>query len=115
MKAPIPLVLALLPAMAAQAHTHLLQAIPADGSTVASAPRQLQLHFSEAATLTALSIGQQDKSEPIRLALPARQPAVDMAIELPPLARGRYVVKWRALSADHHVASGSISFTLGAP
>jgi methionine-rich copper-binding protein CopC len=105
---------ALLLAGAVAAHTHLLWSVPADGSVATAAPTQLQLGFSEAATLTALSIQKQGASAPIALAPVSRQPAVKFTIDLPPLAAGHYVVNWRALSDDHHLASGSFMFTVQA-
>jgi methionine-rich copper-binding protein CopC len=96
------------------AHTHLLRSLPADGSVATSAPTQLQLTFSEAATLTALSIQKQGEPAPIRLAPISRQPAATFAIDLPVLGAGSYQVNWRALSDDHHLASGTFSFTVQA-
>jgi methionine-rich copper-binding protein CopC len=105
---------ALLLAGAVAAHTHLLRSVPADGSVATAAPTQLQLGFSEAATLTALSIQKNGESAPIRLAPVSRQPAANFTIDLPPLSAGSYLVNWRALSDDHHLASGSFTFTVQA-
>ena len=105
---------ALLLAGVACAHTHLRQATPADGSMLTSAPRQLQLEFSEAATVTALSIQKTGDAAPLKLARLTRRPAAEFRTDLPPLAPGSYQVKWRALSNDNHLASGSIRFTLRA-
>jgi methionine-rich copper-binding protein CopC len=105
---------ALLLAGVAAAHTHLLRSAPADGSVATAAPKQLQLGFSEAAILTALSIRKDGESAPVALAPVSRQPAATFTIDLPPLAAGRYLVKWRALSGDHHLASGSFSFSVQA-
>jgi methionine-rich copper-binding protein CopC len=96
------------------AHTHLLRSVPADGSVATSAPRQLQLGFSEMAVLTALSIRKDGADKPITLAPLSRQPAAKFAIDLPPLSAGTYRVNWRALSDDHHLASGSFRFTVQA-
>jgi methionine-rich copper-binding protein CopC len=103
---------ALLLAGAAAAHTHLLRSVPADGSVAAAAPKQLQLGFSEAAILTALSIRKDGERAPIALAPVSRRPAAQFTIDLPPLAAGSYLVEWRALSDDHHLASGSLRFTV---
>jgi methionine-rich copper-binding protein CopC len=105
---------ALLLAGTAAAHAHLLRSVPADGSVATAAPTQLQLVFSEAATLTALSIQKNGENVPIRLAPVSREPAAKFAIDLPLLAAGSYVVNWRALSDDHHLASGSFTFTVQA-
>ena len=101
--------------LAALAHAHLLRSMPAAASVVAVPPRQLQLEFSEAATLTALSI--QKSGDPARrkLAPPPGPAQTRIIVELPLLTPGGYVVTWRALSADSHMASGSFGFTLRAP
>jgi copper resistance protein C len=105
---------ALVLAGAVAAHTHLLRSVPADGSVASAAPAQLQLSFSEAATLTALSVQKDGASAPIALAPVSRQAAANFSIALPRLAAGRYRVNWRALSDDHHIASGSFRFTVQA-
>jgi copper transport protein len=109
------LALALALTIPAQAHTHLLRATPAEGSVLSSAPRQLQLTFSEAAILTALSIQRLGAAAPLRLPPPSLQSAASHSVELPPLSAGDYVVKWRALSSDHHLASGTLRFSVQAP
>ena len=101
-------------ALPALAHTHLLRATPADGSTLESPPRELQLVYSEAASLTALSIQKAGDTAPRKLGPLPRQPAAKFVIDLPPLVSGSYLVKWRALSDDNHLASGSIHFTVRA-
>lgn len=104
--------LTMLLALPARAHTHLLEAAPADGSTLQGAPRQLQLVFSEAARLTALSIQEAGEAAPRKLTPLPQQPAARFVIDLPQLAAGSYQVKWRALSDDNHLATGSIRFVV---
>ena len=94
-----------------QAHTHLQQATPADGSVLEAAPKQLVLRFSEAAQLTALSIAKEGGA-PQKLAPLPEKPQATIVVALPALAPGHYVVTWRAVSADGHVAPGQIRFTL---
>jgi methionine-rich copper-binding protein CopC len=98
-------------ALAAQAHAHLQQATPADGSILSAAPTELVLRFSEAAQLTALTIGK-DGAAPQKVAPLPQKPAAKIVVALPPLAPGHYVVSWRVLSADGHVVPGQIRFTL---
>jgi methionine-rich copper-binding protein CopC len=105
-------VLMVLPTWPAHAHAHLLESTPADGSKLGAAPRQLQLVFSEAVQVTALSIQATGQSEPQKVAPLPAQAAKRIAIELVPLAKGSYRVRWRALSADHHIATGTLSFTV---
>jgi methionine-rich copper-binding protein CopC len=95
----------------AQAHAHLEQAIPADGSVITAAPTELVLRFSESARLIVLSVARDGGSRQRIVPLP-QQPQARIVVALPPLAPGHYVVSWRALSADGHVVPGQIRFTL---
>ena len=95
----------------AQAHAHLQASIPRDGSTLGTAPAALVLQFSEAARLTALWIeksgGEKQKLQPL-----PPEPQSRIEVPLPKLAPGEYVVSWRVLGGDGHVAPGKIRFTL---
>ncbi len=105
--------MACLMAETAQGHAHLEKSTPADGSTLSAAPSAVEMTFSEAARLTALSI--QKDAEPAQAirALPA---AVDktLRVALPTLAAGSYALTWRALSQDGHITSGTLHFTIAA-
>ena len=97
-------------AVTAQAHTHLERSTPADKSRV-KAPAAIELHFSEAAKLTALALKKgTDAAQPIK-PLPTGMLA-DFSIPVPALAAGDYVVSWRVLSDDGHVMSGKFGFTV---
>jgi methionine-rich copper-binding protein CopC len=89
---------------AAQAHTHLKAAVPAEGSTVKTSPDNITLTFTGAARLTALTI---QKDTP----LPA-EAAAQLTVPTPKLAPGPYTVTWRIVSADNHVMSGKLHFTV---
>lgn len=106
--------LTILPAWPAQAHVHLRASTPADGSTLRVTPSQLQLEFSEATRLTALSIQGKTEAAPHKLAPLPAQAMAKFAIDLPPLVAGTYRIAWRALSPDHHIASGTVSFSVQA-
>jgi len=97
---------------AALAHAHLLHSQPADGSALAASPPRVHLEFAAPATLTSLSLegggGDARKLGPLPDA-----PAREFSVDLPVLAPGSYTVKYRVLSADHHVMAGSIHFTIG--
>ncbi len=107
-------VLLLLPGFA-WAHALLEGAVPPVGSTVATAPTELQLRFSEgieprftkisvtAASGTAVSVGtlHVDPSDNHRLLVP-----------LPKLAAGTYMISWHAVSVDTHRSLGSYRFTV---
>jgi methionine-rich copper-binding protein CopC len=102
--------LALLWSGAVAAHAHLKDSTPADGSKLAAAPGVLVLEFSEPAQLTALSITHAGASAH-KLSAPAAA-AAQVRIALPALTPGEYLVTWRALSADGHLAPGQIHFTV---
>ena len=95
----------------AQAHAHLQASIPRDGSTLGTAPAALVLQFSEAARLTALWI-EKSGAEKQKLTRLPPEPQNRIAVSLPKLAPGEYVVSWRVLGSDGHVVPGKIRFTL---
>lgn len=106
---------AMLWASAAMAHTHLHASVPADKSKVA-APEAIELHFSDAARLTALTL-QQGNAAPKSLSVPSKA-AKDISVPVKGLGPGAYTVSWRVASEDGHVMSGNFSFTVvaaGAP
>lgn len=106
--------LMILPALPTQAHVHLHESTPADGSTLKAPPPKLQLVFSEAAHLTALSIRGSAESAPHKLAPLPQETAAKFSVDLPSLAPGKYQIEWRALSPDHHIASGTVRFVVQA-
>jgi methionine-rich copper-binding protein CopC len=100
----------------AQAHAHLVSAVPAPGAEVKSAPTQLDLHFSEG-VLAALSGAAVKDAAGHAVALgPASIAANDRKrMVLPikaPLSSGVYTVSWRAVAADTHRSAGQYSFTV---
>jgi methionine-rich copper-binding protein CopC len=97
----------------ASAHAHLQKSSPADNSVITASPSNLVLNFSEAAQLTALSI-QKGSESPQKLTPPPTAAAQQISVPLPQLTPGAYTVSWHALSADGHVTSGTLHFTLAA-
>ena len=93
------------------AHTHLKAAVPADGSTVKAAPATFALTFSEPARLTALTMQKDGGAEQKITGLPAAA-GTEATIAAPKLGNGRYTLNYRVVSADGHVMSGKISFTV---
>jgi len=94
----------------AYAHAHLEKAIPADGSVLSAAPKQLMLHFSEATQITALTIQKGEESK--QTLSPPTEPTAMVAVALPKLSVGRYVVNYRAMGDDNHIVNGEIHFTV---
>ena len=102
-------------ALPAFAHAHLKIAKPAVDSTVAGAPRELDLTFTEGVTLkftgvkligpdaktvetSAARLGSDDKT--LVVPLPSSLPA------------GAYTVEWHALATDGHKTNGHYTFTV---
>jgi copper transport protein len=107
------LVLGLAP-LNAEAHAHLLQTTPADGSVLTEAPPSFTLLFNEPAQLTALNI-QKDDEAPQKIGGLAGAASARWVIAAPKLAPGSYTLSYRVLSEDSHIMSGSIKFRLREP
>ena len=108
----IPLLL-LLVTSEANAHALLDRAEPRVGNTVATAPREVTLWFTqklEAAfsTVTVTNAAGQrvDTGKP-------RVSGNQMAVSLRAGGAGTYHVTWRVLSVDAHATDGSFSFQVG--
>ena len=95
----------------AHAHAHLERSTPADGSTVNAAPAALEMRFSEPARLTALWVQRAQEPRQAVKDLPT-SPDRALRVALPTLAPGVYSVTWRAVSADGHITSGTVRFTI---
>ncbi len=95
----------------ALAHAHLAHSAPAEGAHLAASPPQLELQFSEGAQLTALWI-QKAGGERQKLAPLPDKPAARISIALPQLSPGQYLVSWRVLASDGHVAAGQLHFSI---
>jgi methionine-rich copper-binding protein CopC len=97
-------------AATAQAHVKVESTKPADKSR-GSAPAAIELGFSEEAALTELTL--QRGKEPVqKLKIPATPDSVVVAVPLPPLAAGNYVVTYRVESLDGHATTGKFTFTV---
>ncbi len=101
--------------LVAGAHAHLEAAQPAEGSVITAAPAAFVLRFSEPAQLTSLSLLKTGVSEPQKIAtLPAAM-STQISIPAPALGPGTYELRYRVLSADSHIMSGSVHFTIAMP
>jgi copper resistance protein C len=111
----IAIAVALCP-LAAHAHAHLERATPAVGSTVAAAPSEVVLVFTEKLEPAFSSIEVRD---PQGAAMQAGKATVDprqrtrLSVPLKPLAPGTYKVIWRVLSVDTHRSQGDFTFRVG--
>ncbi|MGV8964912.1 MAG: copper resistance CopC/CopD family protein [Cellulomonas sp.] len=112
------------PVPTAQAHAFLSSSIPADGQSLAVAPTELRLAFSEPVVLSATRIDVVDGAGthiwPTGLRVETRTgPAgvkapVDVVVGLPTLVSSTYRILWETLSADDlHRTTGVIVFGVG--
>jgi methionine-rich copper-binding protein CopC len=109
----ISLLAALVAANAAQAHAFLDHASPLVGSTVAAAPRELALTFTqnlEAAfstvTVTGPNGARVDSGK-------AQVSGNTMRVGLKAAGPGTYRVRWHVLSVDTHTTQGRFTFQVG--
>lgn len=113
---PSAVLLILFAGAAAQAHALLDRAEPRVGSSVAAAPREVSMWFTQnlepsfsSAQVTNSAGARVDQGR-------ARVDSSDrsvMRVGLKPLPPGTYKVQWRVLSVDTHTTEGSFSFRVG--
>jgi methionine-rich copper-binding protein CopC len=99
----------------AQSHAFLDHAQPAVGSTVAAAPSELRLWFTEALEPAFSTVSVTDaQGKPVaqqKATVAASDPKL-LELALPPLPPGDYKVMWRVVSVDTHRTQGSFGFTI---
>ncbi|TVZ03478.1 copper resistance protein CopC [Trebonia kvetii] len=99
------------------AHAALASTQPADGTVVATAPRQVTASFDEPVGITADSLvvyspdGQRADDGQATL-VSSYEIAVGL---LPGLGDGTYTAVWHVISADTHPVTGAFTFSVGAP
>jgi copper transport protein len=100
----------------ASAHAVLLSENPRANSTVREAPEQLELTFDENVEVSFGSIAVFNQhADRVDTGAPHHvdEPAHTIAVRLPHLDVGAYVVTWRVVSADSHPVHGAFTFTVG--
>jgi copper resistance protein C len=96
----------------AQAHTHLMDSVPAAASTVTAAPKEIVLTFGESVRLTALTLQKDSGKEQMLTPLP-KGAATKISVPAPKLENGKYTVNWRVIGNDGHIMTGKIQFSIG--
>ncbi|MGO9873350.1 MAG: copper resistance CopC/CopD family protein [Acidimicrobiia bacterium] len=100
----------------ASAHATLLSESPAQYSTVATSPTQVELTYDENVEISFGSIAlYNQKGDRVDIGAPHHSAKSDHSIEasVPHLADGAYVLTWRVISADSHPVHGAYTFTVG--
>src|SRR5215469_7945949 len=99
--------------VAALGHAYLDHASPLVGSTVASAPREVSLTFSQNLESAFSSVEVTDGNG---ARVDQGKPQISgntMRVGMKSLPAGTYRVRWHALSVDTHKTEGSFSFRVG--
>jgi methionine-rich copper-binding protein CopC len=101
--------------LAGEAHAHAMldRAEPRVGNTVAAAPREVTLWFTQKLessfsriTVTNAAGERVDTGK-------TRVSGSQMSVSLRPVSAGTYRVNWHVLSADTHTTDGSFTFQVG--
>jgi copper resistance protein C len=109
----VSVAMAALSNVAAQAHAFLDHASPLVGSTVASAPREVALTFTQNLEAAFSSVQVTDANG---ARVDSGKPQISgntMRVGLKSLSQGSYRVRWQVLSVDTHKTEGSFTFRVG--
>ena len=111
----ISLLAAAVPGAAALAHAFLDHSLPAVGGTVAVAPKEVLMFFTQQIE-PAFSAATLSGADGQAIATPAAsvdpQNPMELVLKLPPLAPGHYKVSWHVVSVDTHRTEGTFSFDI---
>jgi len=104
-----------LSAWAAPFHLHLLKSSPAANATVTAAPDSIRLVFSQTPELkvTSVKVTGPGSAEVPLAPLASADSATVVAVVKGKMSAGAYVVTWRTMARDGHVARGTFAFAVG--
>jgi len=100
----------------ASAHATLLSTYPAAGSAISPAPTNVTLRFDQSVEVSLGGIRVFRSNEQRVVTGAPHHPGgqgSQVAVSLPELAKGTYVVTWRVVSEDSHPIQGAFTFTVG--
>jgi|SRR5688572_2393171 methionine-rich copper-binding protein CopC len=103
--------LALVVALGAGAHTAVEKTQPATDAPLESSPPTIEIEFKHAMQMTAVVVLDAAKSERKLSFTPATSAAL-ITINDPALQVGRNEIRWKGLSKDGHVISGTLVFVV---
>jgi methionine-rich copper-binding protein CopC len=107
------LTIALLYTLAAGAHTTVERATPEDGAVLDRSPAKIEIQFKHSVQMTSVIATGADKAER-KLAFAPMTSTQVITIANPGLGVGRNELRWKALSRDGHVISGTLVYVVGA-
>jgi copper resistance protein C len=107
------LLLALFAGTAAHAHAFLDHASPLVGGTVAAAPHEVTLWFTQSIEPAFSRVEVTDANGARVDQGKAQVSGTTMRVGLKPVGTGTYRVHWHVLSVDTHTTQGSFTFHVG--
>ncbi|MFK7862818.1 MAG: copper resistance protein CopC [Pseudohongiellaceae bacterium] len=95
--------------LAAHAHTGLKESMPADGTTISTAPNEITLTFSGDVKLIKLELMGVGHEMPTSFE-PSTAAKATYTFETPGMHPGKFTVNWAAIGADGHTLTDSFEF-----
>jgi methionine-rich copper-binding protein CopC len=102
----------------AAAHAIVLESVPANETVLARSPERVTLRFNSKLEkrLTRVTLGS-GRAMPRPLSIAHDRDTADagpdrIVIPLDPLPPGRYIIRYKVLSADGHVTQGALRFSV---
>ncbi|TRW48881.1 copper resistance protein CopC [Aliidiomarina halalkaliphila] len=96
----------------AQAHSQLVQSIPANGDRLTSSPSALHLQYNEEVRLLSVELVGNEHGEIDIDFRRARRANDHFRISVPELESDDYTITWTLIGEDGHRVSGTILFVL---
>jgi copper resistance protein C len=103
--------LGLVAALGAGAHTTVEKTTPATDAPLDSSPPTIEVQFKHAVQMTSVVVRDAAKSERKLTFTPATSAAL-ITINEPALQPGRNEIRWKGLSKDGHVITGTLVFAV---
>jgi len=103
--------LGLVVALGAGAHTTVEKTRPATDAPLASSPPTIEIQFKHAVQMTSVVVLDATKSERKLTFTPATS-ATLVTLNEPAMQVGRNEIRWKGLSKDGHVISGTLVFVV---
>ena len=99
------------PAFQAAAHTGVQSTTPPSGATLEQSPPAIEIRFHAAINLTAVVVVDASKAER-KLEFTPHGSATTFQLPNPQLAPGHNEVRWKGLSKDGHVVTGTLVYEI---
>jgi copper resistance protein C len=99
------------PTFDAAAHTMLASSTPPSGATLEQSPPSIEMKFHHPLNLTAVVVVDASKTER-KLEFAPHAAATAFQLPNPQLVPGHNEIKWKGLSKDGHVVTGSLTYEI---